>query len=259
MYSPQSNLIHSQFLSHLYIEHIMPPKKNRPIFKKINSKKKVANTRRRNLVKLIKDLILKRSETKYMSKNVTFTNRDVNTIYAVNLWGHATPSENVMPLVGNTDGTRIGDSIVTNGYKIRYNLELLGSYNQMHLKFFFIPFNSNQGDPTQRTQLTHDLTGFLSTDPIQTKRWGGIKYLGKRFIRPTDSVTSGNRIVSGSFWIPLKKTINFTTDTSNQPANMKEYGYLLYYMSGFNSAGGSDSTNVLINGQFCSTLYYKDP
>lgn len=236
-----------------------PTFKKKPIFRKPNAKKQQVATQRKNLVSLIKSVTLKQSETKYLSKNVVFTNRVANNIYAVRLWGDSTEANNIMPVQGNTDGTRDGDSIVATGYKMRYNFEVAGTFNDCSFKFFFLPYNTDQGDPTDKAQLTHVLSGFLSQDPIQTKRWGGIKYLGKRFLRSTDASTTSNKIISGSFWIPLNKKINFKNDTSNIPTNLKENGIIIWFQSAYNSLGTDSSATSVVNAQVVNTLYYKDP
>lgn len=242
----------------------MPMRKNtpkkKPIFKKPSAKKMQVATQRKNLVSLIKDITLKQSETKYMSKAVAFTNRVHNNIYAIRLWGDTlNESENVMPSQGNTDGTRNGDSIVASGYKIRYNIQTIATGSQGHYKFFFLPYNSDQGDPLDRVQLTHALTNYLSLDPIQTKRWKGIKYLGKRFHNATDSGPL-QKTIQGSFWIPIKKKVNFKNDTSNIPTNLKENGLLIWYYTGNLDTDQPDSTTQYVSeANFCTTLYYKDP
>lgn len=195
-----------------------------------------------------------------MSKNVVFTNRVANNIYTVRLWGDtATEANNIMPVQGDSDGTREGDSIVATGYKMRYNFEVAGTFSDSSFKFFFLPYNSDQGDPTDKAQLTHVISGFLSQDPIQTKRWGGIKYLGKRFLRSTDSASTANKIISGSFWIPLNKKINFKNDASNIPTNLKENGIIIWFQSSYNSLGDAPSATSVVNAQIVNTLYYKDP
>lgn len=237
----------------------MPPKTKVP-YKKRMAKKAANKKSERSLVNLIKKVSLAQNETKYMSKNVVFTNRVQNTPYAIRLWGDTqTETENVMPTQGSGDGNRIGDGIYCAGYKVRYNMELSGTFNDAHIKFFFLPYNSDQGDPLQRTQLTHDLSGFMSTDPIQTKRWSGIRYLGKQYVRATDATYTANKIVSGSFWIPIKKRVNFKFDTSNIPTNLKENGLLIWYMSGYNSLGADNQATSIVNCQFVSTIYFKDP
>lgn len=246
----------------------MPPRKNyrkktatKKVFGKINAKKLIEKKKHSNLVSLIKSVNLKQSETKYISRSSEFTNRVHNNIYAVRLWGDsANEANNCMPLQGNTDGARNGDSIVASGFKIRYNIVTAGSGKQGHYKFFFLPYNSDQGDPTDRLQLTHALTNYLSLDPIQTKRWKGIKYLGKRYMRSTDSSVADQGIIAGSFWIPLKKKIHFKSDISNITTNLKENGLLIWYYTGnlaVNAPG--DASAYVSEANFCTTLYFKDP
>lgn len=233
----------------------------KPIFKKPSAKKLQVATQRRNLVSLIKSVNLKQTETKYISKSQTFTSTVHNAINVVRLWGdNSNLANNVMPNQGDTDANRSGDSIVATGYKIRYNIVANSISKQGHYKFFFLPYNSDQGDPTDRAQLTHTLTDYLSLDPIQSKRWKGIKYLGKRYMRSTDSSSNEQGIINGSFWIPLKRTINFKNDTTNITTNLKENGILIWYYTGNLALADPDSaTTYVAEANFCSTLYFKDP
>ena len=179
--------------------------KKKPIFKTMNKKNMIAKKRRSNLVSLIKQVNLKQSETKYITKALTFSNKAANYLYAVRLWGDPTVAENVMPTQGLTDANRIGDSIQLTGFKCRFSAQISGTYNQSDITLYFVPYNSDQGDPTDRTQLFHWISGFTALDPIQTKRWPGIKRLGQFKVRATDASVTGDRMLLGSFWIPINK------------------------------------------------------
>lgn len=236
------------------------PKKT--IFDKVNTTKMIQKKRQSNLVKLIKNIQLKQNETKYLSVTNTFTNQTSNDIFYYHLWGHDNAQFNCMPGQGNTDGTRVGDSIVTTGYKIRFHMQFnLSTSYTVH--FYYLPFDTAQGDPTVQNQLQHSLTGFLELDPIQTKRWPGIKYLGRRTVRPGDTTTSGgtttDKVIYGNFWIPLKKKITFLNDGSDKPANLKEKGYFMYYITGYPSNGVDSGSFKVDTARFVTTLYYKDP
>lgn len=235
----------------------MPPKTRKPIFKKINKTKLANKTRRSNLVKLIKDINLKQSETKYLTKAVTFTNKAANYMYAVRLWGDPTVSENVMPIQGITDATRIGDSIQLTGYKVRFSAQISGTYNQSDITFYFVPYNSDNGDPTDRTQLFHWISGFTSLDPIQTKRWPGIKKLGKFKVQAKDASVTGDRMLMGSFFIPMNKKVNFKNDTSVQPTNLKENGLILWTFNAYNNS--PDGVVMVTDMRVNTTGYFKDP
>lgn len=229
----------------------------KPIFRKMNTSKMAADKKRRNLISLIKEVNLKQSETKYLTKSVTFSNRNANYLYATILWGDPVATENVMPLQGDTDSTRVGDSIYARGYKVRFSAQVLGSYNQSKIIFWYLPYNSDQGDPTDRTQLFHWISQKVHLDPIQTKRWGGIKKIGTYYVNPKDADVNGVRMIEGSFYIPLNKKINYKEDTSNQPTNLKEKGLLLWTFSGYNSTpDGVVTIDSMITN---TTLYFKDP
>lgn len=230
----------------------------KPIFKKPNTKNMVVKTQRKNLVSLIKSINLKQSETKYLSKVQQFTNRFSNQLYAIRLWGDTTTeANNVMPTQGTTDSSRIGDSIQMTGFKVRYALELSGLYNQCEIHMYFLPYNSDQGDPTDRTQLYHAVSGIQQLDPIQTKRWKGIRLLRKLRIQAADASVTGNRMIQGSVWINQKNKVNFKNDASNITTNIKEQGIILWYFTGYNTT--PNSTVTITNATFVPTLYFKDP
>lgn len=223
----------------------------------MNASKMAIQKKRANLVSMIKNVTLKQSETKYLTKTVQVSNEQSNDIAIVRLWGSGTAADNVMPLQGNTDGTRNGDSIVATGYKVRYHMQYNDRFN-IRIHFYYIPWSQGQGNPTVQSQLQHNVTGFLELDPIQTKRWPGLRYLGCKYVRATDNNQS-DKVIAGKLWIPLKKTIKFTGDSTNQPANLPEQGCIIYFVTGFPIDGPDPGDFKIARGNFVTTLYYKDP
>jgi len=229
----------------------------KPIFKSMNKKNMVAKKRRSNLVSLIKQVNLKQSETKYLTRSVTFNNKAANYLFAVRLWGDPTIVENVMPEQGLTDANRIGDSVQLTGFKCRFSAQISGLYNQSDISLYYVPYNSDQGDPTDRTQLFHWISGFTSLDPIQTKRWPGIKFLGKHKVKAADASVTGDRMLLGSFWIPINKKVNFKSDVTVQPTNLKENGLILWTFNAYNNS--PDGAVMVTDMRFNTTCYFKDP
>lgn len=96
--------------------------------KKKISKKKAAPKKKSNLVKLIKSITLKESETKYTNQSVVKTELYHNTY--TNL---GDIFAKCYPLQGVRDDQRIGDSIVQRGIKMRF---LLGQkYDRPNVTF----------------------------------------------------------------------------------------------------------------------------
>lgn len=216
-----------------------------------------------SLVKLIKNVTIKQSENKYNTK--TYSTPSAlrhNEIYQYDLWGPS-PEMDIMPHQGSTDGAREGDRIVAQGIRLRAIAQIPGDRRQTTIAVFFVPHNSEQGDPS--ADLFHNILGSTVVDPIQTKRWPGIKFLGRFGVRPRDAQYHSNLgeadarnsvpIYIDKF-IPLQKKIYFTADASNKPSNLKEYGTLCFCPYNNISAGALD--NIVLKIEMSSTLYFKD-
>ena len=124
-------------------------KKNNKIFRKMSASKLVAKKRRSNLVKLIKDIQIGNSEMKYKSGTATMGNALHNNIYQIHAWSSPGTGTNldIMPGQGVNDTTRIGDRIYIEGIKLRCSFQTVGDRLNTKIKVFYIPHNSEQGDP----------------------------------------------------------------------------------------------------------------
>ena len=159
----------------------------------MSSTKLVADKKRSNLIKLIKDIQLGQSEMKYKSGTTSLGNALHNNIYQIHAWSSPGTGTNldIMPAQGVNDTTRIGDRIYIHGIKLRCCFQTVGDRLNTKIKVYWIPHNSEQGDPS--SDLFHNITGSVMVDPVQKKKYPGIKYLGMHRVNPADIqfLTSG--------------------------------------------------------------------
>jgi len=234
MYPPQRlKRPFRNFFSQLYIGHIdMPPK--RQSTKKSMYKKKPKYTRyrkrsmapNRSLVKAVKAINLGLSETKYKTKADTMSNLYHDNLYDYQLWD-SSGTANIFPSQGSSDAQRIGDRIMCQGIRIRMALQIPWDRRNLNLKIWFLPFNNGQGSPTTYGEFFHNVSGNSQLDPVQTKRWPGLKFLGNYSVRPKDrdgSESSTDSTIYVNKWISMKKAVYFKADGSNTPTNLREYG-----------------------------------
>lgn len=229
-------------------------------FKRYNSRALVAKAKTRSLVKLIKGVTLKQAETCYRTlKHESFTLYH-NSISALHGWYPTIPvASGMFPTQGNTDGNRRGDEIFIQGIKIRMVLNIPYDRRNTTIRMYFLQWNSSQGDPGDRTQFLHDVTGNIMIDPVQTDRWGhALKYLGTYTPRAKDlSPTGQHSTILINKWMPMRKKVTFTEDGSVIPSNLKENGYIFFLP--YSTTGALQTDIVAENCQCTMTLYYKDP
>lgn len=248
----------------------MPPRKNfrkknaKPIFGKMNASKLIAKKKRANLVSLIKSVNLKESEMKYKSGSYSIGNCLHNNIYQVHAWSSPGTGTNldILPGQGVNDTTRIGDRIFVKGIMLRCCFQTVGDRLNTKIKVFWLPHNSEQGDPS--SDLFHNVTGSVMVDPIQKKKYPGIKYLGIHRVKPADisfltsgtTVSANNNDITFSHFIPMNKKVWFKADASKIPTNLKEYGTFVFCF--YHNQGALITDVVMTGGDINATLYYKD-
>jgi len=248
----------------------MPMRKNyrkkntKPIFRKMNSSKLIAKKKRSNLVSLIKSINIKETEMKYKSGTTSLGNALHNNIYQVHAWSSPGTGTNlnILPSQGVNDSTRIGDRIFAKGIMLRCCFQTVGDRLNTKIKVFWLPHNSEQGDPS--SDLFHNVTGSVMVDPVQKKRYPGIKYLGMHRVKAADisfltsgtTVSANNNDITFSKFIPMNKKVWFKADASNVPTNLKEYGTFIFCF--YHNQGALITDVVMTGGDVNATLYYKD-
>lgn len=244
-------------------------------YKKRNyAKKSNKSMNNRSLVKLIKSVNIKQAETKYKTLNYNWGSMIHGSIYHKDLYSNTV---GLFPSQGITDGSRIGDRIVCQGIKIRGIFDIPWDRKNVKLKFFYVPYNTDQGQPEVYNQFFHNISGEARLDPIQKKRWPNAMYLGTYSIEterapyytysggdqtPDANVISSNTgTICIKKWIPMKKFVNFTADASTIPTNLKERGAILaipYSTLNTYKSGTVTGDTLVISGKMTATLYFKD-
>jgi len=225
------------------------------------------------MTKLIKAIQLKEQETNYKSITANTGALNHDSIYEVPIWNS---SSSVFPDQGVTDGGRIGDRIYAKSIRVRMAMDVPWDRKNVKVKAYYLPYNSDQGTPTNYNSLFHNITGNSRLDPIQFKRWKGLKYLGTFTPRDKDAsvyVTRGgssittdpppaNHLASNTASIYINKKISlnrkvwFPNDGDNQPSNLKEKGSILLLPYATINTATTDNLILATEGAF--TLYYKD-
>nr|QNG40976.1 capsid protein [Pygoscelis antarcticus]QNG40980.1 capsid protein [Pygoscelis antarcticus]QNG41020.1 capsid protein [Pygoscelis antarcticus]QNG41028.1 capsid protein [Pygoscelis antarcticus] len=223
-----------------------------------------------NLTKMIKSIQLKEQETNYKSISQAVNAMNHNSINEFSLWS-AGPS--VFPAQGTGDGDRIGDRIYPKGIRVRMALDVPYDRKNVKVKMYYLPYNTYQGDPVVKDQLFHNVVNNTRLDPIQFKRWKGIKYLGT--FSPKDKDAAIFRTAPGdegepgaadkatntatiyiNRFISINRKVWFKNDSSLQPTNLKEKGSIL--LLPYASVNTASSDNVILSGQCSFTCYFKD-
>jgi hypothetical protein len=223
-----------------------------------------------NMTKLIKSIQLKEQETNYKTIKQTTGALNHDSITAFPLWSS---SISVFPAQGTSDGGRIGDRIFPKGIRVRMCLDVPYDRKNVKVKAYFLPYNSDQGTPTTYSQLFHNVAGNSRLDPIQFKRWKGIKYLGT--FKPkdmnaslfttyagNDSDPSASALATNTAsiyinrFIKINRKVWFNSDSSLQPSNLKENGVIL--LLPYATINTSTLDNVILSTESAFTVYFKD-
>jgi len=114
----------------------------------------------KNMTKLIKDIQLRKSETKYKSilGPTEALNHDSRAINELKLLSNTTK---VFPGQGTDDGKLmgLGDRIYLRGIRVKMNLDVPFDRKNVKVKAYFVPYNTDQGSPTNYSDLFHNITG----------------------------------------------------------------------------------------------------
>lgn len=210
------------------------------------------------LVSLIKRVTLKQSETKYRTYNYTQPGAQThNNVHSFHLWdAGASGSSVIWPGQGTSDADRIGDSLFAVGIKLRMYFQIPSNRKNVTIKLWYLPYNSTQGDPTTYNDFFHNKTGIGLIDPVQTKRYPMLRYIGKFRLYSRDVTDSADGSILVNKWIPIGRNINFNQDISYLPSNLPENGRILYLAYDTYTTVATD--NVISRASMAATLYFKD-
>lgn len=235
-------------------------------FKKYSGRRLVNNAKTKSLVKLVKKVTLNQAETHYKTtkfamspvpsgQNYMTGSVNHNSLAKLSLWY---PSSATFPLQGDTDGERTGDEIMLTGFKIRIVMQVPWDRRNSKFRFYYIPWNTIQGDPTIKANLFHGTINNVMVDAMQTDRYS-IKKLGSARLYSQDmSATSQDKTIIKTFWIPIKKKVKFVNDGSRDIAQgLKEEGSLV--ITGYDSITSAETDIICPYMEASITVYFKDP
>lgn len=235
-------------------------------FKRVNTRAMVTRTKTKRLVKLIKNVQLGQSETCYKTtkfaapptpagQNEMLGSVNHNRVSALGVWY---PGSATFPLQGNSDGERRGDEIYVTGIKVRLVMQVPYDRRNSKFRFYFIEWNSIQGDPSNKANLFHTAINNVMVDAIQTDRYR-VKKLGSARLYSTDQSTTGqDKTIIKTFWLPIKRKITFINDGTRDVAQgLKEYGTML--ITGYDSITSLETDTICPYIEAAQTVYYKDP
>ena len=239
--------------------------------KTVSKRVKAAPRSMAKMSKLIKDIQLKEQETNYKSIEANVGALAHDSIHEVPIWSSTT---SVFPAQGTNDGARIGDRIYAKAIRYRAVLDVPFDRKNVKVKAYYLPYNSDQGTPTTYNQLFHQVIGNSRVDPLQFKRWKGIKYLGTFKPRdndanfmtqttvhnlsdpPANEVSANTASIYINKKISLNRKVWFNNDASLQPSNLKENGSIL--LLPYATINTTTGDNVILSGEGAFTIYYKD-
>lgn len=209
----------------------------------------------------VRRALLNTTETCYKSVTVAQgTGASINhdTLKKWELWNDV-GSPSFMPAQGLGDGNRIGDEIYVTGIRIRGQFEMPQDRRNAKIKLWFVQWDNQQGDPAIQANFQHNTSGNTFIDPIQTKRYPGIKYLGMHQLRATDQTTgTQDKTLFFNKWIPIYRKVSFKEDGSLAcVAGLKTYGSLV--ATAYDTYSTFQTDTVVSRGEITATVYYKDP
>lgn len=157
---------------------------------------------------------------------------------------------------GNQDDQRQGNEIYSKGVMFRNTIKVPADRKNSQFKLYLVEFNSSQGNPGDKNDFFHNITGSVLLDPLQTDRFKA-KYLGTYRVAARDLATTQAATIIVKKWIPFKRHLSYAIDNSGAVAKgMKEH--LAVVMVAY------DTTNTLTTDkvgfvQSSASLYYADP
>lgn len=223
----------------------------------------------------VKRVVFGLAEKKYKSINLNAQTAAApwthDSLRYANLWNFPASQSSLFPSQGASDGERNGDEIYVHGIRVRGVLDVPYDRPDTEIKMWFVPWNSVQGDPTQKADFMHGTINNVMLDGIQTDRWKGIRYLGKLKVRPTDSyaykmegadplyeMAGRERKLQFNRYITIKRKCTFKTDGDTVVVSgLKEAGTLIFAI--YCNVGTGTLDTCVVARNLAATIYYKDP
>lgn len=234
----------------------MPPKKTiakKKYTKRSYGKKKSTSYGTKNLVKLIKNVTMRETETK---------DRDVSIgkveLYHNTYTNLGNPFALSYPTQGTGDSDRIGDSIQQRGIKFRM---LLGQKkDRPNVTFKIWLLQVPKGQPFTPSQLFDITTGNVMLDSTNPDR---VKVVYSRVLRKVIANQGAPNVDAYKectypfqFYLKRPKKITFSADNSIDPGQSDRDYFLI--AAPYDAYGSLITDNIAYIQTFCR-YYYKDP
>lgn len=233
-------------------------KRKRAMYKKKSMKKRVSSVvRRRRLTKLIKRVVMKKTEPKCKRANFGKGEMYHNAFYsAVGPSGYVAKMNDsaIMPLQGAGDNQRIGDQINFTGYKLKILMGQKGDRPNVSFRWFVLKVP--KGSSITYADWFIATTGNILLDDPNPDF---VKTLASGLWRPNEAGLSATGNDEYTFakrlWIPYKKVVKFgPADGATTHNDDDVYLVIMAY-----DAFGTAVTDNIAYAQVGIELHYRDP
>lgn len=231
-----------------------PARTAKRTYRKKYTKPKPALASMTQTKKLIKNIVLKTSESKYKSMSIGKVELYHNVLNNL-----SKSFVDTFPAQGDTDASRDGDEIYIQGWKLRLMFGQKADRPNVTFRCFVVKYqNQLSGLATTYGNFFHNITGNGLLDPVQYKRFNILKSFIIKSSGTSMEVgeTAKEYVKTKSLWVPLKRKLKFADDTSTTAVNINQDISLIVLAY---DAYGSLITDNIGYVQGSVTLYYKDP
>ena len=224
----------------------------------LTRKRRASAPARRNLVKLIKRTVMKKTELKEKFQNASKTEMYHNCFYSgtpINT-GFVWPmnASAVMPTQGVGEDQRVGDEIYISGFRVRMLIGQKADRPNVNWRYFV--FSVPKGSSIQYNNWFSANTGNVMLDDPNRDF---VKTLATGVWRPNEAGLVGGSADEYTFtkrmWVPYKKHLKFGPANSATTHNDDDLYFVLVAYDAF----GSLITDNIGYVQFGASMFYRDP
>lgn len=243
-----------------------------PRYKKAAARSRVARSnvvasRRKSLKRIVKDVVMKTTETKQKILATTIVgnwsgapsplNKGCHNFHTVEYLWQDGGTLALWPTAGTSDAGRVGDNVNALGIHLRAVLQIPHDRRNMRCKMYFVQWNTSQGDPYDRSLFYHWTMQNTHMDAVNKDNFASVRYLGTYGCRSVDQTTgSQDKTIMIRKWLPFKKKLTFR-GSIGQPTNCKENGAIIFVP--YDTVTALESDVLITRIQMTASLYFKDP
>lgn len=224
----------------------------RPVRRRLNF---TARLRRSNLAKVIRNVALRNTETKYTVRgSQTWTSMQANTT-------NLAMANFCLTNTGTQNNNRVGDEVFAIGMKLKIMLQNDQDDPNTAYRLLVIKARPEVDTVGELSDLfdtsvgANPLVQFVNKEKYTTVRDMIVRMPTTDFSREVDAVNS-RVIKTVNMWIPMNKTrVKYETTTSSTPKYQKDNYLLVICPTAGEFGGGTTIGSYNIAGRF----YFKDP